>query len=258
MLPIPSDIGSCPVSPQKSTKTPLGHEVEEEPSFADSIGFTKPLVDSIASHIPLGTSMLPIPSDLGTAGASTLYTDHGNPCLRRATVNQMDPGTGVEACHNMSNDLNCNGSGALFNWEPNIAPDEINVSCPSSPSSRAAGAEPVGVSRPQLLGSASVDSLRSVSEMIRAANLGRASTPQAMTLEFLQDALNADSIDGGSSLRSLLEAPDADELALRLRQLPDLWRTTILKMLEQAEQVQKGVEEMSDEESTRLARIYTS
>jgi len=93
--------------------------------------------------------------------------------------------------------------------------------------------------------------------MIRAANLGRVATPKDMTLDFLKDALEAECVDGGPSLRSLLGGPDADELALRLRQLPDLWRTTILQMLEQAEQVQKGVEEMTDEETTRLAKVYT-
>lgn len=103
---------------------------------------------------------------------------------------------------------------------------------------------------------ASVDSLRSINEMIRAANLGRVATPKDMTFEFLKDALAAECMDGSPSLRSLLEGPDADELALRLRQLPDLWRTTILQMLEQAEQVQKGVEEMTDEETTRLAKVY--
>jgi hypothetical protein len=75
-----------------------------------------------------------------------------------------------------------------------------------------------------------------------------------MTFDFLKDALKAESID--ESLRSVLASAPDDALALRLRQLPELWRTTILSMLEQAEQVQKGVEEMTDEESTRLQNIY--
>lgn len=161
----------------------------------------------------------------------------------------LDPATSLETDSHKGNDQDSVPDRPIG---ANGAPNGIFISLPNSPSS-CASSEPVGR---ELLRDASVDSLRSINEMIRAANLGRAATPQGMTLEFLKDALAAESMGGSPSLRSLLQGPDADELALRLRQLPDLWRTTILQMLEQAELVQKGVEEMTDEETNRLAKVY--
>eukprot|EP00929_Paragymnodinium_shiwhaense_P056926 TRINITY_DN28494_c0_g2_i1.p1 TRINITY_DN28494_c0_g2~~TRINITY_DN28494_c0_g2_i1.p1 ORF type:complete len:765 (+),score=152.90 TRINITY_DN28494_c0_g2_i1:83-2377(+) len=104
---------------------------------------------------------------------------------------------------------------------------------------------------------ASTDSMRTIDEIIRLANRNRAATPDGHTLECLQDMLRGSkySLDGlGASLFD--EAPGADELASRLRQLPDLWRTTIMQMLEQAESVQKGVETYEDADYDALAAKF--
>lgn len=214
-------------------------------------------VDDTSSNIALGTSMLPIPSDIGTAVSSACAANHCAGAWAESDMPRfgqfMEPAAGLERNGHRSNDHDRVAGGAPSDGRVG---SPSTISLPSSPSSCAGSVRSTGERR-QLLESESVDSLRSVNEIIRAANLRRVSTPQGMTLQFLQDALDAENVDGGPSLRSLLqEVPGTDELARRLSQLPDLWRTTILQMLEQAEQVQKGVEEMSEQETTRLAQLY--
>eukprot|EP00931_Biecheleriopsis_adriatica_P101903 TRINITY_DN76952_c0_g1_i1.p1 TRINITY_DN76952_c0_g1~~TRINITY_DN76952_c0_g1_i1.p1 ORF type:complete len:795 (-),score=170.78 TRINITY_DN76952_c0_g1_i1:71-2455(-) len=96
----------------------------------------------------------------------------------------------------------------------------------------------------EILKSASADSLASIDRILNMANAARQATPEGQMLQVLKDALVPDAAAPGSnaSLPNLLLAqpPEAEELVLRLRMLPELWRSTILQMLEQAEAVQKA------------------
>lgn len=88
---------------------------------------------------------------------------------------------------------------------------------------------------------ASTDSLASIRELIRIANDARQATPEGHMMHFLQEALvQTPPGTSGSSASSLMRQgePEVQELAARLRQLPEQWRNTILKLLEQAEAVQ--------------------
>ncbi|CAE8585263.1 unnamed protein product [Polarella glacialis] len=110
-----------------------------------------------------------------------------------------------------------------------------------------------------ILRSASADSLASFNEILRMANAAQQATPEGHLLHVLREALSAPPQEppqatgipangvsagammyGGARKRLVPaeEPPEADELLVRLRQLPELWRNTILAMLEQAEAVQ--------------------
>lgn len=87
----------------------------------------------------------------------------------------------------------------------------------------------------------STDSLASIREMIRVANDARQATPEGQMINVLQEALAlTPQRTPGTSVSNLLGSiePEAQELVCRLRQLPDLWRSTILRLLEEAEAAQ--------------------
>jgi len=80
------------------------------------------------------------------------------------------------------------------------------------------------------------DSMASVNEILRLCNDARQATPDGLMLNVLQEAL-APCAGNAGKLLSPVE-PDVQDLVARLRQLPDLWRSTLLRMLEEAEAVQ--------------------
>eukprot|EP00930_Biecheleria_cincta_P022652 TRINITY_DN16516_c0_g3_i1.p1 TRINITY_DN16516_c0_g3~~TRINITY_DN16516_c0_g3_i1.p1 ORF type:complete len:753 (-),score=156.98 TRINITY_DN16516_c0_g3_i1:7-2265(-) len=95
-----------------------------------------------------------------------------------------------------------------------------------------------------ILRSASADSLASIDRILSMANAARQATPDGQMMQVLRDALCSETSGSSASCPSgrlqLPKAPEADELVARLRQLPELWRSTILQMLEQAEAVQQA------------------
>jgi len=95
-----------------------------------------------------------------------------------------------------------------------------------------------------LLRNGSADSLASLREILQMCNVARSSTPNGEMMDVLKEALSS---LPGSPQKSrkpplLPEAPEALELAERLRQLPEMWQSTIFQMLRQAEEIQKGVQ----------------
>jgi len=94
-----------------------------------------------------------------------------------------------------------------------------------------------------------------IDEILEMANLARQATPQGFTLEILRDALAAESrSEAGSTFEGDQTAPlrlpparQADELAIRIQQLPKLWRGTILELIRQAEAVHR-LSELSEEQ----------
>jgi len=92
--------------------------------------------------------------------------------------------------------------------------------------------------------SASIDSLTSIREVIRIANDAKQATPEGHVLQVLHDALALNRPGSpGPSVSSLLQmdAPETREVAERMDQLPELWRNTILKLLDEAESLQLQV-----------------
>jgi len=80
--------------------------------------------------------------------------------------------------------------------------------------------------------------------VIRIANDAKQATPEGHVLQVLQDALALNRPGSpGPSVSSLLQmdAPETREVAERMDQLPELWRNTILKLLDEAESLQLQV-----------------
>lgn len=127
-------------------------------------------------------------------------------------------------------------------------PEKLSVPGNSSPDVNAGRAckpkKELLLSPTVLSPSPSACSMASLDEILRMCNDARMATPDGHMLDVLRDALgpqDATGTVGNSSLGqlgSIPQAPEADELVLRLKQLPDLWRSTILSMLEQAEACQ--------------------
>lgn len=89
--------------------------------------------------------------------------------------------------------------------------------------------------------SASFDSFASIRDVIRMANDAKQATPDDHMVKVLQEALAAGRPgSAGSCVSAALrsDAPEAQEIEVRLHQLPELWRDTILRLLEEAESFQ--------------------
>lgn len=134
---------------------------------------------------------------------------------------------------------------ALSKEEDVPRPSILQGSRCSTPDSRAGDAASCA-SFQHILRSASADSLASIDRILNMANAARQATPDGQMMQVLRDALCSET-SGSSAAPSghfqLPQAPEADELVARLRQLPELWRGTILQMLEQAEAVQQAAKD---------------
>jgi len=152
--------------------------------------------------------------------------------------------------------VGCPVSGVTsLNVSPVPSPDirvenRIQVEEPDSPTFSEA---PSVIEKPRrklckdLSPAASVASMASLDDILRMCNEARMATPEGHMLDVLKDALgpqNSSTCNESLAMSKLgqlvsnAQAPEADELVTRLKQLPDLWRSTILSMLEQAEACQ--------------------
>jgi len=215
-----------------------------------------------ASAKSLGTSMLPLPSagtfglgDHETTGRSEPWMGPGG------GIESSYRGTTSERCQHHTREGDTSGTVTL----PSVGtcdPRDQATTLPTEPRMASLGenssnnhdslpqsaAESRGRSEvANRLQSASVDSLKSIDEIIRMANLASQDTPEGLTLDFLKEVLITNTPIGSPSHghRKML-APLADELATRIAQLPELWRGTICQLLEEAEAVHKAVASLDE------------
>jgi hypothetical protein len=280
MLPIPSDLGDTPASSvcassllseirskagkddDKQANATLMSSTESRFDDTPCPAHGNTLTVSDASSKILGTSMLPVPSDFGTAGS-------------RCAVEEPD--SIVQESVLSSSDISRNLGTSLLPIPSDIGTPMASVSAQDSrlAESRGAGtalasssSDPCSPYEPpsphiegalsslascrsdsepdlaQLLRNGSADSLASLRDILQLCNVARSSTPNGQMMDVLKEALS--SIPGSPCPQRkpplLPEAPEALELAERLRQLPEMWQSTIFQMLRQAEEIQKGVQ----------------